>query len=80
MHLDFTSHQGESILIINGSGGVGSMAVQLAKLAGLTVIATASKPASIDWVNQLGTDYVVDHHQDLVKQVRALGFKNVDYI
>ena len=80
MHLDCTSHQGESILIINGSGGVGSMAVQLAKLAGLTVIATASKPASIDWVNQLGTDYVVDHHQNLVKQVRALGFKNVDYI
>lgn len=72
--------QAPTILIINGAGGVGSMAIQLAKLAGLTVIATASRPASIDWVTQLGADYVVNHHQDLPTQVHALGFKDVDYI
>ena len=70
----------KTILIINGAGGVGSIAVQLAKLAGLTVIATASKPTSIDWVQKLGADFNVDHHQDLVSQVQSLGFKEVDYI
>ncbi len=40
----------KTILIINGAGGVGSVATQLAANAGLTVIATASRPESINWV------------------------------
>ena len=70
----------EQMLIINGAGGVGSVATQLAHLAGLTVIATASRPDSIKWTQDYGTDYVVNHREDLVKQVRKLGYKYVDYI
>ena len=72
--------QHKTILIINGAGGVGSVATQLAHLAGLTVIATASRPDSIKWTQDHGADYVVNHREDLVKQVRKLGFKYVDYI
>lgn len=38
-----------TILIINGAGGVGSLATQLAKWAGLTVITTASRKESKEW-------------------------------
>ncbi|GAP01969.1 zinc-containing alcohol dehydrogenase [Fructobacillus fructosus] len=79
LHID-EKDVGKSILIINGSGGVGSIAIQLAKLAGLRVIATASRPESIKWVEKLGADFVVNHHANLVKQVRKVGFKYVDYI
>lgn len=68
------------VLIINGAGGVGSIMVQLAHLAGLKVIATASTPDKVKWVKDLGADLVVDHHQDLIEQVRNLGIQNVDYI
>lgn len=64
----------KTILIIGGAGGVGSMAIQLAKWAGLTVIATASRDETVDWCKDMGADYVISHHEDLVKQVRALGF------
>ena len=55
-----------AILIVGGAGGVGSIAVQLArKLTGLTVIATASRPETRDWVLGLGADHVIDHSQPL---------------
>lgn len=69
---------GQSILIINGAGGVGSMAIQLAQRAGLTVITTASRDESRAWVKELGAHHVVDHRERLVEQVRGLGFQNVD--
>lgn len=71
---------GQSILMIGGAGGVGSIAIQLAKRAGLTVIATASRPETIDWVKVLGADYSVNHRGDLVAQVRALGLTHVDHL
>ncbi|MHB8667760.1 MAG: zinc-binding alcohol dehydrogenase family protein [Burkholderiales bacterium] len=72
---------GKSLLIIAAAGGVGSIAIQLAKkLAGLTVVATASRPESAAWVRALGADHVVDHNQDLAPQLLALGMKEVDYI
>lgn len=77
---NYKQNQKKTILIINGSGGVGSMAVQLAHLAGLKVISTASNPKAIRWVKRNGADYVVNHHQDLVKQVRQLDFKYVGFI
>ena len=73
-------NKGESLLIIGGAGGVGSIGIQLAKLASLTVIATASRPQSIAWVKQLGADHVVSHREDLVTQLRGLGFQHVDHI
>ena len=72
--------EGQSVLIIGGAGGVGSIAIQLAKWAGLAVIATASRPETIDWVKEMGADHVVNHREDLVSQVRALGFEQVDHI
>lgn len=71
---------GQSILMIGGAGGVGSIAIQLARRAGLTVIASASRPETIDWVRKLGADHTVNHREDMVAQVRALGFQHVDHI
>ena len=72
--------KGKSILIIGGAGGVGSIAIQLAKkIAGLTVIATASRPETIEWCKQQGADFVVDH-KDLISSVREAGFEHVDFI
>ena len=78
--LNSDNNKNETILIINGAGGVGSMAVQLAKLVGLNVIATASKPTSVTWVNRFNPNYIIDHHQDIVSQIHSLGYKYVDYI
>ena len=75
------AHAGRTLLVIGAAGGVGSIAIQLAKqLSGLTVIATASRPESIAWVRGLGADHVVDHTKDLAPQLAALGKKEVDYI
>ncbi|MDB5600619.1 MAG: Zn-dependent oxidoreductase [Xanthobacteraceae bacterium] len=63
-----------AIVIIGGAGGVGSMAIQLArKLTDLTVIATASRSETIAWCRYLGADHVIDHRQPLAAQVAALG-------
>ncbi len=73
--------QGKSILIIGGAGGVGSMAIQLAKkLAHLTVVATASRPESAAWCRDLGADHIVDHNGDIPAQLAALGLPAVDFI
>ncbi len=62
-----------ALLIVGAAGGVGSMAVQLARaLTPLTIIATASRPESADWVRQLGAHHVIDHRQPLAAQVEAL--------
>ncbi|MFQ8434035.1 zinc-binding alcohol dehydrogenase family protein [Amaricoccus sp. W119] len=63
-----------AILIVGGAGGVGSIAIQLVRaLTDLTVIATASRPGTQDWVRELGAHHVIDHHGDLAAQVEALG-------
>jgi zinc-binding alcohol dehydrogenase family protein len=63
-----------AILIVGGAGGVGSIAVQLARrLTDLTVIATASRPETQDWCRELGAHHVIDHGQPLAAQVEALG-------
>ena len=72
--------KGQSLLIIGAGGGVGSIGIQLAKAAGLVVIATASRPETESWVRALGADHVVNHRQAMVPQVRALGFQHVDHI
>ena len=69
-----------TLLIINGSGGVGSVATQLAHWAGLQVIATASRPESQQWVRAHGADQVLNHRQPLPAQLHAAGYKDVDYI
>ena len=65
--------QGESILIIGGAGGVGSILIQLAKkLTKLTVIATASRPETVDWVKKMGADHIINHYESLVDQMKTL--------
>ena len=72
---------GKSLLVIAGAGGVGSIAIQLAKrLAKLNVVATASRAESMARVRELGADQVIDHSRDLAPQLEALGMKEVDYI
>jgi alcohol dehydrogenase len=71
----------QSLLIIGGAGGVGSMAIQIAKrVAGLYVIATASRTASSEYCKKMGADAIIDHTQKLEPQLKALGKDGVDYI
>jgi NADPH:quinone reductase len=73
--------EGKSVLVIGGAGGVGSIGIQLAKkVAKLTVIATASRPESAKWATELGADHIVNHFDDIPKQLKAIGFENVDYV
>ena len=63
-----------ALLIVGGAGGVGSMAIQLARqLTDLTVIATASRPETAQWCRDLGAHHVIDHAQPLAAEVKALG-------
>ena len=65
---------GESLLIIGGAGGVGSILIQLAKnLTDLTVIATASRPDTREWVENMGADHVINHRNPLDEEMRDLG-------
>jgi alcohol dehydrogenase len=70
---------GRRLLLLGGAGGVGSIAIQLAKLAGLTVIATASRPESIAQCRRFGADVVIRHDQDLKTQLAACGHEAIDY-
>lgn len=55
-------HAGAKLLVLGGAGGVGSIAIQLAKkLARLHVTATATRPESITWATELGADDVIEH-------------------
>jgi zinc-binding alcohol dehydrogenase family protein len=74
------ANKGQSLLIIGGAGGVGSIAIQLAKLAGLVVMTTASRPETRQWVTALGSDHVLDHRKPLTEQLAGLGNPVVDYI
>ncbi len=69
-----TPQGGNVILVIGGAGGVGSITIQLLRaLTDLTVIATASRPETQDWVRECGAHHVIDHRQPLAPQIEALG-------
>jgi len=72
--------RGRSVLLVAGAGGLGSIAIQLAKRARLKVIATASRAESIEWCRRMGADHVIDHRQPLRPQLEAIGFPQVDAI
>jgi len=68
-----TDKSNDVLLVIGAAGGVGSILLQLAKtLTNATVIATASRESSKQWVTELGADYVVDHTQPLAAQINQL--------
>ncbi|WNC09836.1 zinc-binding alcohol dehydrogenase family protein [Pseudomonas coleopterorum] len=73
--------EGQSLLIIGAAGGVGSILTQLArKLTRLTVIGTASRDETRQWVTDLGAHHVIDHSQPLVAQLEAIGVGQVDHV
>lgn len=65
---------GEVLLVVGAAGGVGSILVQLARqLTGLTVVGTASRPETRDWVQQLGAHAVIDHREPLAEAYANTG-------
>ncbi len=81
LHIDRAgADAGKLLLIIGGAGGVGSIAIQIAKFAGLKVIATASRSETREWCISLGADYVIDHRQPLKTGLEKIGVGQVDYI
>jgi len=73
-------HAGEKLLVVGAAGGVGSILVQLARqLTGITVIATASRPQTQGWVQDLGAQHVIDHRQPLDKALLDAELGEVDY-
>ncbi|MEL6778020.1 MAG: zinc-binding alcohol dehydrogenase family protein [Cyanobacteria bacterium J06597_16] len=76
-----TTQGGDTILIIGGAGGVGSMTLQLLRaLTDLTIIATASRPETQAWVREHGAHHVINHRQPLVPQMEALGLKAPGFV
>ncbi len=76
-----SASNGQTLLIIGAAGGVGSILTQLARrLTGLTVIGTASRPETADWVRKLGARQVIDHSQPLLPQLQQLGIGQVDHV
>lgn len=71
---------GKALLIINGAGGVGSALIPLARRAGLTVFATASRPETRQWCESLGAHHVINHREPLRPQAEALGIREFPFI
>jgi NADPH2:quinone reductase len=73
---------GETVLIQAGAGGVGLAAIQLAKRAGATVLATASSDDRLEHLRPFGLDHGINYsHDDWVGEVRAAtGGRGVDLV
>jgi zinc-binding alcohol dehydrogenase family protein len=72
---------GKTLLVIGAAGGVGSILVQLArKLTRLTVVGTASRAATRDWVLANGAHHVIDHGKPLADEIRRAGLDAPDYV
>lgn len=70
----------QTLLIIGGAGGVGSLAIPFTKLhSNVRVIATASRPDSVQWCKDRGADLVINY-QDMPAELEQHGIKQVDYI
>jgi NADPH2:quinone reductase len=76
-----TGNAARTILIIGGAGGVGSIAIQLAKyMAGLQVIATASRTETRAWCQRMGADHCINHYKPFKDELTQIGIPEVDYI
>lgn len=70
-----------TLLVVGGAGGVGSIAIQIARqLTNLTIIATASRPASQEWTRTLGAHHVLDHSKPMAPQIADLGLAAPDFV
>jgi len=71
----------KTLLILSGAGGVGSIGIQLATvLTGFTVIATASRPETVEWCRKMGAHHVIDHSSDWPAELEKLGYPTVNAI
>jgi len=67
---------GEDVLVLAAGSGVGSAGIQIAKLFGAQVIATASTDAKLQKAKELGADHTISHQtQDFLEEVKRLTFK-----
>ncbi|MGB9095040.1 zinc-binding alcohol dehydrogenase family protein [Erwinia sp.] len=74
------AEEGKTLLVVGGAGGVGSLAIPFAKLhSKVKVIATASRPDSVQWCKDRGADLVINY-KDMVGELEKHGLKQVDYI
>ncbi|HYC26490.1 MAG TPA: zinc-binding dehydrogenase, partial [Nitrososphaerales archaeon] len=73
---------GDTVLVVGGSSGVGTAAIQVAKLLGAKVIATAGDGGKLAKATELGADHVINHYeQDVLGEVQRLtGKKGVDVV
>ncbi len=72
---------GDTLLIVGAAGGVGSILTQLAsRLTGMTVIGTASRKETTDWVRSLGAHHVIDHTQPLSAELKRIGVTQVSHV
>lgn len=68
------------LLIVGAAGGVGSIMIQLARaLSRVTVIGTASRPDTAEWVRELGAHHVIDHRRPLAEALREAGIESVTH-
>ena len=75
------ANMGQTLLIVGAAGGVGSILTQFARqLTGLTVIGTASRPETMEWVRNLGAHHVIDHRQPLSAELKRIGIPEVTYV
>lgn len=73
--------KGEAVIIHGGSGGVGTLAIQFAKLRGARVLATASGIDGLDLVREMGADLAVDsRHEDVGAAARGFAIDGIDAI
>src|SRR6267142_3677760 len=75
-------HVGEDVLVLAASSGVGSAAIQVAKLFHCRVIATAGGEAKLAKAKELGADHTIDHYkQDIAAEVKRItGKRGVDVV
>ncbi|MED5610153.1 zinc-binding alcohol dehydrogenase family protein [Pseudomonas sp. JH-2] len=72
---------GQSLLIVGAAGGVGSILTQLARrLTGATVIGTASRADTQQWVRDLGAHHVIDHSKPLSEELQRIGIGQVTHV
>ncbi|MFV3306408.1 zinc-binding alcohol dehydrogenase family protein [Pseudomonas sp. NY15181] len=76
-----SASKGQSLLIVGAAGGVGSILTQLARqLTGMTVIGTASRPETQEWVRNLGAHHVIDHRKPLSQELKRIGIGEVTHV
>ena len=69
------------LLIMGAAGGVGSILTQLARqLTGVTVIGTASRAETTEWVKTLGAHHVIDHSKSLPDELARIGIDQVSHV